>query len=219
MDIKNKLYLIAGGTASGKSAIADGIVRNVINNCEVNCEDKIVLVRMDNYYKTLKQLGASSVDDVNWDEPSAYNWDQIISDLKNLINGNEVNGHVYDYNIGGYEESKNFIIKPAKIIVFEGIYALYNEEIRNISYHKMFIHADADVRMLRRIKRDSSSRYVDTFNSEEFFKKWELVIKPMHKKYIAPTEEYADVIIKNNNDVNPSEKTQAITLIQSLMVK
>ena len=100
---KNNLLLVAGGTASGKSAILDEAVK-------VFDAKDFSLLRMDNYYKTLTQLGAKKVTDVNWDEPFAYNWDQIISDIKNLKNNKQVNGHKYNYQKGEYDKDEKFII-------------------------------------------------------------------------------------------------------------
>ena len=210
--INNKLFLVAGGTSSGKSLLMDEAVARI-------SENDVTLLRMDNYYKTLTQLNKASVSEVNWDEPNAYNWNQIISDIKNLLNNQKVNGHKYNYQKGEYEKDKKFTIYPAPIIILEGIYALFNEELRDISSLKIFIFAKNSIRKKRRIKRDSLGRYKETFDIEKFNKKWKEVITPMHNKFIEPSKKYADIVIKNNSNKNIKEKTKAIAVINALMVK
>jgi len=161
--LKHKLFLVAGGTASGKSLLIDEAFAEVDKN-------SYVILRIDNYYRTITELNKKSVSEVNWDEPNVYNWNQIISDINNLSNNKKVNGHKYNYQNGEYDKEKDFEINPAPIIILEGIYALFNKDIRDMSSLNIFISAKNKIRKKRRIERDSKGRYKKTFDTKKFNK-------------------------------------------------
>lgn len=207
------LILIAGGTASGKSMVAEQL-----KNEYKKLGKEIALITLDNYYKTLDQLEVKHHSEVNWDDPKVLDWERLKKDINSLLDGQSITIREYNYGTGFYNEEE-FIVPNSKVIIFEGIFALFDEEIRKLADIKIYVDVDSDTRMIRRIKRDSQSRYGGKFDSEGFVEKWETLIKPMHNKFIQPTLEYADLIIKNNKELDNKEKSSLIELFRTLVVK
>ncbi len=208
-----KIVLVAGGTASGKTMIAE-ILRKQYEQNGVSC----TLMSMDNYYKSLDMLPEENGMDVNWDSPEVLDWDTLIDDVKKLYNGENV--YKKEYNFGTFSHPGEEVeYKSSDVIIIEGLFSLYREEIRELAISKVFVHSDDDIRLIRRIDRDSNGRYKDGFQLPIFMKKWIDEIKPMHKKFVKPTNEYADIIIKNNKEFEGAEKDRMMRILDSLMVK
>ena len=201
---KKRLILIAGGTASGKSMIADMFKDqlNIIN-------EKTTIIRMDNYYKDIKDLKEENVNEVNWDKPIVFDWKQLINDINLLMNGQEVKRKKYSYKTGSYLEEEN-ILKPNDNLIIEGLFSLSNRKLRKKSTLLIYVDARHDIRMKRRINRDSNGRYENSFDKEQFIIKWTNVIHPMHRKYVKPTKKYATEIIDNNEDFKNNTKKKKI---------
>ena len=211
--MENKIILIAGGTASGKTMIAD-----ILQKEYTKIGKKATLMGMDNYYISLDKLPEEKGEDVNWDSPNVLDWDKFISDIKELKRGNNIKKK--PYNFAKYEHvGKEIEYESSDVIIIEGLFTLYNEEIRKMSNSLIYVKSDSDIRLMRRIKRDGNGRYKDTFNVEDFLVKWKDEIKPMHKKYVLPTSDYADFIIANNKDYIEDEKQNMINLLHSIMIK
>lgn len=210
---KRKLILIAGGTASGKSLVA----QQLKDEYEV-ADKKVALVTLDNYYKTLEQLGVENHSEVNWDAPSTFDWERVLRDVETLLSGEPITIFQYNYGTGQYFPEP-IVINPEEVIIFEGIYGLYHKLLRELASVLIYVDVDSDLRLIRRIKRDSEGRYAHNFNSEDFIKKWESVIKPMHNRFINPTKDYADIIVRNNKQLDVKEKSSLIDLLQTLVVK
>lgn len=208
-----KLILIAGGTASGKSMVAEQLAN------QYHATNKVVtLLTIDNYYKTLNQLNVKKHSEVNWDSPDSFDWDRLRNDIVNLLENKSIEIQNYNYGTGFYfDEIIN--VPSGDVIIVEGIYGLFDEKIRSLANILIYVDVDSDIRMIRRIKRDSEGRYAHNFDSSDFIVKWEESIKPMHNKYIQPTIEYADIIVKNNKELNKKEKSSLIDLLQTLVVK
>ena len=120
--------------------------------------------------------------------------DLLKSDLKRLLNGEEIKMPIYDFK--NHNRSDEFeVVKPTKVIILEGILALYDEEIREMSDLLIFVESEADIRFIRRLKRDidERGRTVDGVISQ-YLK----TVKPMFESYVLPTKRYADIIIPNN---------------------
>lgn len=208
-----KLILVAGGTASGKTMIAD-ILKKEYSEEGISC----TLMSMDNYYKSIDNLPEEKGMDVNWDSPKVIDWDQFDIDLKKLMSGENVHKKTYDFAAFSHPGEEIEYVSNDVIIV-EGLFALLSNVARELATSKIFVHADDDIRLIRRIKRDSEGRYKDGFDLQVFMTKWIKEIKPMHKKYVKPTNEYADFIIKNNEEFVGEEKETMINLLHSIMVK
>ncbi len=191
---KSKLILISGGTASGKTIVSKEITKILEKG-----NRKVSIISTNNYYHPGSDYPNKKLTEINWDSPSSIKKEEMIADVKKILNGKAIIRTKYIFETGEYDKNQKVVITPADIIIIEGIFALYFDEICNMSSMKIFVDADADLRLLRRLKRDSTGRYKNTFNKTFFYKKWEESIKPMHDKYIAPAKKEADIILNNNS--------------------
>ncbi len=211
--MERKLILVAGGTASGKTMIAE-ILKKEYSAAGI----ETTLMSMDNYYKSIDSLPEENGMDVNWDSPKVIDWDQFNADLKKLMNGENVFKKTYDFETFSHP-GEEVEYTSNEVIIVEGLFALLSSEVRELATSKIFVHADDDIRLIRRINRDSNGRYKEGFDLDVFMNKWIKEIKPMHKKYIKPTNEHADFIIKNNEEFVGEEKERMINLLHSIMIK
>ncbi len=200
--MNNKLILIAGGTASGKTEIAINL-RKSLKNLGFNS----TIIYTDYYYRPLSEHKEKDNDKVNWDDPNSVNWKDLKNDLKSIFLGKTIKRNVYDFNSSNYKKDEFKIFKPNDYIILEGIFALYDKEIFENSYLKIFVHTDSDIRLIRRIQRDREKRY-ENFDMDVFFKRWKTQINPMHKLHIEPSKFNSDLIIMNNED--SKENTELI---------
>lgn len=178
-----KIVAIAGGSASGKSSI----VREIANYFK----DELTVIGHDNYYKAHDDISYEQRAKLNYDYPGAFDYDLFYKDLLKLLEGKTIAMPIYDYNI--HTRSKETIdVKPTRIILIEGILVLYDERIRSITDTKVFVDADSDVRLQRRILRDTKER---GRSLESVLTQYIGQVKPMHETYIEPSKKYADIII------------------------
>ena len=181
---------IAGGTGSGKSTFT--------NRLKNEFGDQISVVYHDNYYRQQDNIPFEERKKVNYDHPDALETDLLVEHLKMLKAGKAIDCPVYDYS--QHNRSKETIhIEPRKIILVEGILLLADARVRDLIDIKVFVEADADERILRRIVRDVKERGRDLDN---IVQQYLTTVKPMHYLYVEPTKARADIIINSGmNDV------------------
>ncbi|MDD7045184.1 MAG: uridine kinase [Anaerococcus sp.] len=178
-----KIVAIAGGSASGKSSI--------VREISEWFKDDLVVIGHDNYYKAHDDIDFDQRKKLNYDYPGAFDNDLFYKDLVKLLDGREIDMPTYDYNL--HTRAKETIrVSPKKIILIEGILVLYDERIRSITDTKVFVDADSDVRLQRRILRDTKER---GRSLESVLAQYISQVKPMHETYIEPSKKYADIII------------------------
>lgn len=181
---------IAGGTGSGKSTFT--------NRLKDRFGDEITVLYHDNYYKRHDDLPFEERKKLNYDHPDALETDLLVEHLKKLRNGESIECPVYDYSLHNRSD-KTIRIEPRKIIVIEGILLLADPRIRDLLDIKIYVEADADERILRRIVRDVKERGRDLDNIVE---QYLTTVKPMHYLYVDPTRAKADIVINSGmNDV------------------
>ena len=183
---------IAGGTGSGKTTVVNQIVKDL-------SEDEICIISQDSYYKATDTLSFEERTKINFDHPRAIDFELLIQHLKELKKGEIIEQPVYSFV--SHNRTKDTVkTHPRKVIIVEGILIFNNEELRNLFDIKVFVHADSDERLIRRIKRDISDRGRDI---EEVLDRYQDTLKPMHQQFIEPTKTFADIIIPNDrfNDV------------------
>lgn len=181
--IKPKILAVAGGSASGKSSIVKLLAKEF--------EKDLVVIGHDNYYKAHDDLAFEDRVGLNYDHPKAFDNDLFYDDLNKLLDGHDIDMPIYDYTIHTRsKETKK--ISPKKIILIEGILVLYDKKIREITDTKVFVDADSDVRLKRRILRDTKER---GRSIESCLTQYIEQVKPMHEKYVEPSKKYADIII------------------------
>lgn len=185
MKLSRPIFIgIAGGTASGKSSIAN-ILKNDFK------DNSVTIIKEDDYYKDQSNLTYEERCETNYDHPLAFDFDLMFSQLKDLLNCKAISKPTYDYTI----HNRSTVIEnvePSDVIILEGLFALYNPEIRNMEDIKIFVDTDADIRFIRRLKRDIVER---KRTMENVMEQYLNTVKPMHDQFIEPTKKYADVII------------------------
>ena len=181
---------IAGGTGSGKSTFTNRL-RDIFG-------DQVTVLYYDNYYRAHDDIPFEERKKINYDHPDAFETDLLLEHLKELKNGHAIQCPVYDYV--HHNRSDEFVeVEPRKIILLEGILVLADERLRDLTDIKVFVDADADERILRRVLRDVKERGRDI---ENIIDQYLTTVKPMHYLYVEPTKMYADIVINSGmNDV------------------
>ncbi len=197
---------IAGGTGSGKSTFT--------NRLKSAFGDEITVLYHDNYYKSRDAIPFEERKKINYDHPDALETDLLVEHIRCLKAGQTIQCPVYDYS--QHNRSKETItISPKKIIVVEGILSLHDINLRQLLDIKIFVEADADERILRRILRDTEERGRDL---KGIISQYINTVKPMHYLFVEPTKAIADIIINSGmNDVAfDMVKTKIQTLLQDV---
>lgn len=181
---------VAGGTGSGKSTFT--------NRLKKEFGDRITIIYYDNYYKSRDDIPLADRDSINYDHPDAFETQMLVEHIRELREGREIECPVYDFTV--HNRSKETIcIKPSEVIIIEGIMVLQNDDLRNLLDIKIYVEADADERILRRVIRDVKERRRDV---EGIAKQYLATVKPMHYIYVEPTKVLADIVINSGmNDV------------------
>ena len=174
---------IAGGTGAGKTTVARLITERV--------GDSVTRIPLDNYYADQSHLDLEERTAVNYDHPSAFEWPLLREHLRRLLEGQPVEMPQYDFELHDrLEEAVR--VEPTDVIIVEGILALYDEEINDMFDLRLYVETDADVRILRRIRRDVVDRGRDL---EGVIEQYLSTVKPMHEQFIEPTKKHADLVI------------------------
>lgn len=175
---------IAGGTASGKTSLAMELVKEYSSK-------SIIIIREDDYYNL--QVGKTYEErcKTNYDHPSAFDYDLLYKQLNDLVDGKSIEKPTYDYTIHNRSD-KTEVVNPADVIIIEGLFPLYNPILRNILDIKIFVDCPADIRFIRRLKRDIEER---ARTMDSVMDQYLTTVKPMHDQFIEPSKEYADLII------------------------
>jgi uridine kinase len=178
---------IAGGTGSGKTTV----VHQIMNELP---ETEVGVLSQDSYYKVNNNLSFEERALVNFDHPRAIDFNLLVQHLKELKDGNTIEQPVYSF-VTHNRTDDTVITHPRKVMIVEGILILTNPELRDLFDVKIFVHADSDERLIRRLKRDIAERGRDI---EEVLNRYQTTLKPMHEQFIEPTKAFADIIIPND---------------------
>ena len=178
---------IAGGTGSGKTTVVHQIM-NELPQTEVG------VISQDSYYKENNNLSFEERALINFDHPRAIDFDLLVQHLKDLRAGKTIEQPVYSF-ITHNRTDDSIITHPRKVMIVEGILILTNPELRDMFDIKVFVHADSDERLIRRLKRDISERGRDI---DEVLNRYQTTLKPMHEQFIEPSKAFADIIIPND---------------------
>lgn len=180
---------ICGGSGSGKTTFAEKVRKGV--------DEEISILHMDSYYlpQLPKQLKTSS-NKPNFDHPDAFDWALLKKHLQDLKSGKAVKSPHYDFKTNKRLKTSS-VIKPTKVILFEGIFTLYQEDIRDLCDITAFLHVEADIRFIRRLHRDveERGRSLDSVISQYYD-----TVRPMYQKYLDPQRQYADFIVGEETD-------------------
>jgi uridine kinase len=178
---------IAGGTGSGKTTVVNQIIKQLPT-------DEVCVISQDSYYNATDNMPYEERAKINFDHPRAIDFNLIINHLKALKAGNTIDQPVYSFVT--HNRTKDTIkTHPRKVVIVEGILILNNKELRDLFDIKIFVHAETDERLIRRLKRDITERGRDM---DEVLSRYQNTLKPMHQEFIEPTKNFADLIIPND---------------------
>jgi uridine kinase len=175
---------IAGGSGSGKSTVA----RNVTQALPAV---SVAFIDMDGYYRNFAHLSLEDRRRINWDHPEAFDWELLIDHLQALLRGDSVEKPEYDF-VTHTRSSRTMRVPPAQVVVVDGILLFADERARALCDVKVFVDADADIRLIRRIRRDMAKR---GRSLDEILDQYLTTVQPMHLQFVEPSKRYADVIV------------------------
>ena len=183
---------IAGGTGSGKTTLTNQIAGLF--------KEHVTVLTHDNYYKAHNDMDYDERSRLNYDHPNAFETELMIEHLKALKNGESILCPVYDYTIHN-RSNDTITIHPNKVIIVEGILIFENKELCDLMDIRIFVDTDADLRIIRRIKRDVLER---ARSLESVTNQYMDTVKPMHEQYVEPSKRNANIIIPENSYNQPA---------------
>jgi uridine kinase len=192
---------IAGGTGSGKTTVVQQIVQELPAG-------EVCVISQDSYYSDTSEMSYEERVKINFDHPKSIDFDLLVQHLKELKAGRTIEQPEYSF-VDHNRTGKTTTTHPKKVVIVEGILILTHPEIRDMFDVKLYVHADSDERLIRRLKRDIAERGRDL---NEVLDRYQTNLKPMHEQFIEPTKEYADIIIPTNR-----YNTVAVELIRTII--
>lgn len=174
---------IAGGSGSGKTTL----MKNITDKFNAD----IAVLSHDNYYRAHDELPYEQRSKLNYDHPDAFETDMMIAHLKQLKEGKAIACPTYDYTVHNRAE-QTITVEPRPVIIVEGILIFQNIELCEQMDIKIYVDTDADVRLIRRIKRDVAKR---GRSLESVLSQYLATVKPMHEMFVEPSKKNADVIV------------------------
>ncbi|HMY58158.1 MAG TPA: uridine kinase [Pseudomonadota bacterium] len=180
---------VAGGTGSGKSTVAAKIVEGLPSQ-------SVVILDHDSYYRDRSDLTPAMAEQLNYDHPDSLETDLLVDQLRRLKSGQAIDMPQYDFKTHSRLKTRRRV-EPAPVIVVEGILLFVEPDLRALLDIKLFVDTDADIRILRRIRRDLEHRG-RTFQSirEQYYK----TVRPMHLQFVEPSKRWADIIIPEGGE-------------------
>lgn len=175
---------IAGGSGSGKSTVARKVAESL-------SDASVAFIDMDAYYRNFTQLPMEERRRLNWDHPDAFDLELLASHLDRLAAGEAIDKPVYDF-VTHTRSDQVQRIPAADVVVIDGILLFVDEEVRRRLDVKVFVDADADIRLIRRIRRDMAVRGRPL---DEILAQYLSTVQPMHQQFVEPSKRHADVII------------------------
>lgn len=192
---------IAGGTGSGKTTVVQQIM-NELPDTEVG------IISQDSYYKATDNLSFDERTLINFDHPRSIDFELLVEHLKELKAGQTIQQPIYSFV--KHNRTKDYLTThPRKVMIVEGILILSNPDLRDMFDIKIFVHADSDERLIRRLKRDIAERGRDMV---EVLGRYQNTLKPMHDQFIEPSKAFADIIIPND-----TYNTVAIDIVRTVI--
>ena len=175
---------LAGGTGSGKTTVANVILRRVGS-------DRIAYVPHDAYYRSIDDLPPAQRETINWDHPDSLETNLMVEHVQALKAGRAIELPVYDFTTNA-RTAATIHIEPQPIIVVEGILIFADRRLRELFDMKIFVDTDPDLRFIRRLQRDIAERGRTV---ESVIRQYLATARPMHLEFVEPSKRYADIIV------------------------
>ncbi len=201
---------VAGGSGSGKSTVTREVLASV------GAEQAAVLMQ-DDYYLDQSDLSFEDRCKTNYDHPDAFDWPLLMAHVQALRAGQAIDMPVYDFTVHN-RSSKTITVRPAPIIVIEGLFALFDPALRKMMSLKVFVDTAADVRFIRRLQRDMAER---GRSADSVIEQYLTTVRPMHKQFIEPSKRSAHVILPHgaNGPAVDMITTKAVSFIRDLQAR
>lgn len=197
---------VAGGTGSGKTTVAREILEAV-------GPDRIAFLAQDNYYRDVDWENPEHLLAHNFDHPDALDTPLFVEHLRALKRGQAIELPVYDFvRHRRTEESRR--IEPRPVVLVEGILLFVEKEIRELLDFKVFVDTDADVRLVRRIRRDLTERGRAV---SDVLRQYMGTVRPMHLEFVEPSKRWADVIVPEGGE-NRVALEMVVARVEQLLV-
>ena len=196
---------IAGGSGSGKTTVAQGILRRV-------GPDRIAYLQHDSYYKDRSGLPPTQQAAGNFDHPDSLETDLLTEHIASLRDGKAVEVPIYDFSTDS-RTAQTFTVQPRRVIVVEGILIFAEAALRAMFDLKIFVDTDSDLRFIRRLERDITERGRTT---ESVIKQYQSTARPIHLEFVEPSKRYADVIIPQGG-FNTAALEMVVARIEALL--
>ena len=192
---------IAGGTGSGKTTVVNQIINELPKN-------EVCVISQDSYYKATDLLTYEERIKINFDHPRAIDFELLEKHISDLKKGKVIQQPVYSF-VTHNRTTDHIETHPRKVVIIEGILIFNSKELLDLFDIKIFVHADADERLIRRVRRDIKERGRDI---DEVLDRYKNTLKPMHQQFIEPTKSFADIIIPNDR-----YNTVAIDIVRTVI--
>lgn len=191
--MSQQVYLIgiAGGSGSGKTTFAKKVMKNINSS-------QSILMHMDSYYLPVQpKTNYTAAGKPNFDHPDAFDWALLKHHLSELKQGHSIKCPIYDFATSSRTEEYE-TLGPCKVVLFEGIFSLYDLDIRSMLDIQVFLHVDSDIRFTRRLHRDVKER---GRSLETVIAQYYDTVRPMYQKYLDPQRQYANFTVGEETDV------------------
>ena len=196
---------IAGGSGSGKTTVAQGILSRV-------GADRIAFLQHDSFYKDLTGLPPAQRAAVNFDHPHSLDTSLLIHHILALRDFQPVEVPIYDFSTDSRTD-RTFTVAPRNVILVEGILIFANADLRRLFDVKIYVDTDPDIRFIRRLQRDITERGRTT---QSVIEQYQSTVRPMHLEFVEPSKRYADVIIPEGG-FNTAALDMVVARIESLL--
>jgi uridine kinase len=180
---------IAGGSGSGKTSLTRRILASLPR-------DRVLLLQHDSYYRDVSVYGGTPPEKINFDHPSALETELLVHHLRQLRAGRSVDQPVYDFTTHR-RKTETRHAEPREIIIVDGILILADADLRSLLDVRIFVETDADERLIRRIRRDTTER---GRSIESVIDQYRATVKPMHLQFVEPSKQWADIIIPRGGE-------------------
>lgn len=175
---------VAGGSGSGKSTVARKVAERLT-------DISVASVGMDAYYRSLSHLAFDERKQLNWDHPDVVDMELLGDQLEALASGAAIEKPVYDF-VAHLRTARTEPVSSADVVIVDGILLFWNPRVRALCDIKIFVDVDADIRLIRRIRRDMRVR---GRNLNDILDQYLATVRPMHEEFVEPTKEFADIIV------------------------
>ncbi len=198
---------VAGGTGAGKTTVVTKIVDSL-------GDDAVSFIEHDFYYKDHPELSLEDREALNYDHPDALETSLLVRHLEQIKEGRPIKAPKYDFALHAREKETQ-LIEPRRVVILEGILILVEKALRDLIDIKIFVDTDADLRFIRRLRRDLAER---GRTMESVIEQYQRTVRPMHLKFVEPSKRYADIIIPEGGS-NTVAVDMLLTKVRSIIAR